>query len=192
MARRYGHRQVKAQETSSTFMVIMMLLLFFAISQNGSISTYLYVILLCLLILVAGIGIAYWQVQRSKHTKLLALELAKVDQLTGIEFEQYVAEYFHSLGYKVALTPINDYGVDLIIRKGDVKTAVQTKRYNRPVDQKAIREVVAGMAQHRCTTSMVVTNSTFTASARQLAKVNRCTLLDREAFIRLAQNRDRH
>ena len=53
---------------------------------------------------------------------------------------------------------------------------------------KAVQEVVAAKAIHRCTRGIVVTNNYFTASARQLANANDIELVDRDGLRNLIQN----
>ena len=56
--------------------------------------------------------------------------------------------------------------------KDGVKTDVQAKRHTKPVGIKAVQEVVAAKGMYRCTEAMVVTNSTFTQPAMELARTN--------------------
>lgn len=121
--------------------------------------------------------------QRRKKIALQALELSNVDEMTGVEFEEYASALLRSQGYKTHTTPRSgDYGVGLIASKNGVKTAIQIKRYKGKVNQDAVRQAIAGMAmkQYNCTKSMVMTNSTFTKLARDLAQANNCDLIDRE------------
>ena len=106
--------------------------------------------------------------------------------MNGIEFERFVGELFRGQGNRIEYTSHStDYGVDLVIEKDRIRTAVQIKRYKRPLSQAPVREVVAGMLMYRCSKAMVVTNSTFTKSAYHLAKSNYVKLVDREALLRL-------
>ena len=74
--------------------------------------------------------------------------------------------------------------MDVIATKDGVKTAVQVKRYSSKLDQKPVREAIAGKSvrKYGCTEAMVVTNSTFTKAARFLASEGGCTLVDREVL----------
>ena len=63
-----------------------------------------------------------------------------------------------------------DQGVDLITEKDGIRCAIQCKFYSKPVGNKAIQEVIAGRGFYNCDTAMVVTNNSFTKSAKQLAK----------------------
>ena len=109
--------------------------------------------------------------------------------MSGHEFEHHVAKVMRANGYRVTVTRgSGDYGVDLILN-GQI--AVQVKRYSSPVGPKAVQEVVAGMAIHRCTESWVVTNSTFTAAAIKLAAANGVRLVPGRSFEAMASEVDR-
>lgn len=138
-----------------------------------------------LIVLFLGGSLYLWLIyqQRMKQKALRALQISQVDTMTGEEFEEYVAELFRFQGYEAYMTRRSgDYGVDIVVSKDGVKTAVQTKRYSKKLDQKPVREAVTGMAvrEYGCTKAMVVTNSTFTKAAEFLAKESGCELVDRE------------
>lgn len=100
--------------------------------------------------------------------------------MQGHEYEHLVAEHLKSKGYAgVKVTKASgDYGVDVIAHKHGRKYAVQCKYYSAPVGVAAVQEAVAGKAMYGCDEAMVVTNSTFTKAAKELAKANNVTLLD--------------
>lgn len=100
--------------------------------------------------------------------------------MNGHEYEYQVAKYLRGHGYTgVTVTKgSGDFGVDVIAHKGGHKYAVQCKYYSNPVGLSAIQEAVAGMAYYKCDRAMVVTNSTFTKAAHDLARANNVLLLD--------------
>lgn len=119
--------------------------------------------------------------QRRRDLKRAASEMAAVDQMSGVEFEEFVAAQLRTRGWGVTHTAsTGDYGVDLIARKDGTRIAVQCKRLARDVGVAAVQQVVAGARHHRCTQAVVVTNQTFTKAARQLASTHRCRLVGRE------------
>ena len=71
-----------------------------------------------------------------------------------------------------------DFGVDVTAHRAGHKYAVQCKYYSSPVSLSAIQEAVAGKALYNCDRAMVVTNSTFTKAARELANANNVLLLE--------------
>ena len=70
-----------------------------------------------------------------------------------------------------------DYGVDVLARKIGHRYAVQCKYYSRPVGVSAVQQVVAGMAYYECDRGLVVTNTTFTRQAKELAELNGIDLI---------------
>lgn len=101
--------------------------------------------------------------------------------MTGHEYEQAVGEYLLRHGYdSVSVTKgSGDFGVDIVAQNNEGKVAVQCKYYSGKVGLEAVQQVVAGMAVYDCDSAMVVTNSTFTPAAKQLAQINGVELIDR-------------
>ena len=194
MSRRRRPRQAKPQDTFVLIVILGVLALLAIIPTFNPTNVYIGIIIAFVAAVIVT-GIYYFLVyrkQRAQWRALLALEREQIDLLSGTQFEELVARVLHEQGYSIRTTRITgDYGVDLIATKDGIKTAVQCKRYSKPIDQKAVREAVAGMAHYKCQRSMVVTNSTFTASAIILARSNGCTLVDREELGRwLAESRN--
>lgn len=135
------------------------------------------------------------RVLRQEYLLYRGSNMDKVDKLDGFEFERYLRAHFKRKGYKVELTPPKqDFGVDLILIRGSDRIAVQAKRYNHEmgykVNYRAVQEVAAGKAYYNCNKGIVVTNSFFTTSARQLAEVNDIDLWDRKRMIMEFQARN--
>ena len=107
-------------------------------------------------------------------------------ELSGTEFEDYVARIARSCGMPVIMTSITgDWGVDVIVGKRPNRLAIQCKRQSRPVGASAIQEVVAGAPMQDCTKTMVVTNHEFTPAARKLAELHGCELVGGSELPRL-------
>lgn len=67
------------------------------------------------------------------------------------EFEEFVANIFRNLGYEASVTKkSNDQGVDIILRKGSISTAVQVKQYTDKIGNDSVQQVVAGMKFYDC------------------------------------------
>lgn len=96
-----------------------------------------------------------------------------IENMTGYEYEKFAAKKLLKNGFRRAkLTPQSgDFGADILgtdaRRK---KVAVQCKKYAKPVGVKSVQEVIAAVQYYNCDYGMVVTNSTFTAAAKELAK----------------------
>ncbi len=91
---------------------------------------------------------------------------------SGEEFENFLCEKINELQYvncqKTKAT--GDQGVDLIVEVGEKKIAVQCKLYSYPVGNDAVQEVFSGKSFYNCDMAIVVTNSSYTRSAFELAK----------------------
>jgi restriction system protein len=119
-----------------------------------------------------------------RKRRLEASGIADIDQMDGKTFEQYLEALFERLGFQVERTRyVGDYGADLVVGKDGVKTIVQAKRWKKPVGVKAVQEAVAAKAMYGCTEAMVVTNSTYSKQAVELAKANKVVLWDRERLV---------
>lgn len=106
--------------------------------------------------------------------------------MSGLEFEDYVARIARSCGLPVIMTPLSgDWGVDLIVGRRPHRIAIQCKRQSRPVGAGAVQEVVAGAPMQDCTKTMVVSNNEFTPAARKLAELHGCELIGGEDLPRL-------
>ncbi|WP_422924711.1 restriction endonuclease [Singulisphaera sp. PoT] len=101
--------------------------------------------------------------------------------LTGIEFEDFLADVFRFWNYQIETTPVTgDQGVDLIVIKDGRRIAVQAKGYpNSTVGNGAVQEVHTGKSYHHCHVAVVITNSTFTRKCKELAAKVGCLLVDR-------------
>ena len=107
-------------------------------------------------------------------------------EMSGIEFEDYIARIARSTGLPVIMTSVTgDWGVDLIVGKRPNRLAIQCKRQARPVGAGAVQEVVAGAPMQDCSRTMVVTNHEFTPAARKLAELHGCELVGRDELPRL-------
>jgi restriction system protein len=113
--------------------------------------------------------------------KYKELKISNVDEMSGLEFENYLKQVLTHQGYLVEKTPVSgDLGVDLIAERGHSRLAIQVKRYQGKVSRTAVSDAVAGMNYYRCNGSMVITNSFFSPGAMSLAKASQCILIDRE------------
>ncbi len=132
---------------------------------------------------IAASAIFYYTIylkEKARREALLQLSIDDIDSMTGIEFENYTEALLRKLGYRTQQTAITgDFGVDLIALKDHKKIAVQCKRYKRPLGLGAIQEVHAGMTHCGCDSALVITNSSFTKAAVQLARTTHCRLIDR-------------
>ncbi len=115
----------------------------------------------------------------------LDMDLENIDNMTGVEFEEFVAKIINNLGYGyVQMTPgSNDYGVDIIAHKNGSKYAIQCKRFSNTVGNKAIQEIYSGMKHYNADFGVVITNNYFTRNAINLASSTNIELWDRDYLI---------
>jgi hypothetical protein len=104
-----------------------------------------------------------------------------INKMSGIEFENYVSKLLTESGYNVSGTPpTGDQGADLIASKNGNAFVIQIKRHSKPIGNKAVQEVVAAKSYYQGDKASVVTNSTFTNAAKNLAKRNDVILIGKE------------
>ena len=95
---------------------------------------------------------------------------------------------FALLDWETLVTPKSgDQGADLIIEKYGLKFVVQCKFYNNPVGNKAVQEVIAAKGFYDAWGAIVVTNSDYTKSARQLAESHGVILLHDSQILEWSQ-----
>ena len=111
------------------------------------------------------------------------LSIGDMDMMTGIEFEECISKLLRGMGYSTEMTKATgDQGIDLIAQREGIRIGIQAKRYSSTVGYSAIQEVVAGLNYYGLSKGMVVTNSYFSKSARELALKNHIQLWDRKAL----------
>lgn len=107
-----------------------------------------------------------------------------VDNMDGHKFEHFCAQILSRNGFvNVQVTPgSGDQGVDIIAEKDGVKYAIQCKRYASPLGNTPVQEVHAGKTFYGCHVGVVMTNSTFTLGAINLATATGVLLWDRSVL----------
>ncbi|HUD81717.1 MAG TPA: restriction endonuclease [Patescibacteria group bacterium] len=117
---------------------------------------------------------------RSHNPNMLA-----IDRMTGLEFEHYVAKLLGTKGYNhIRLTEEYDYGVDIIAEKNGIRWGIQVKRYSGLVKADAVRQAVTALKKYHCDRAMVISNSTYSQVAKELARSNNCELVDRNGLLK--------
>lgn len=111
-----------------------------------------------------------------------------VDDLDPVEFEHYCADRLRNSGWDVRVTQASgDQGIDLIANRGNVKAVFQCKKYSQPVGNGAVQEIIAGKQFEQAHIAAVVSNSTYTQSAKQLATTTGVHLLHFTELERFAE-----
>lgn len=102
----------------------------------------------------------------------------KYSNLSGPEFEQLAYRLFAAMGYAVQKTGrTGDQGGDLIANKDGQRIVIQAKCYSGSVGNKAVQEAISAQKYYDCNRAIVVTTSTFTKEAIDLAKVGGVELI---------------
>lgn len=109
------------------------------------------------------------------------------NNLSGADFERLLYRLFEKMGYTVQYVgKMGDQGGDLILEKGIDRILVQAKCYRDwQIGNEAIQQAVAAQKYYNCNGAMVVTNSTFTPHAIDLAKVNNVQLIPKQELQKL-------
>ena len=104
----------------------------------------------------------------------------RFDELDGDKFEALIKRLYESAGYTAQLTGrTGDQGGDLVVVHDDVKKVIQAKlRRKMTVGNDAVQQVVAAKAIYSCSDAVVITNSSFTPKAEELARAHGVELVD--------------
>jgi hypothetical protein len=93
-----------------------------------------------------------------------------VDNLSPIDFEHYCADILRHNGWDARVTQAaGDQGIDVIATRRNIKAVLQCKKYSQPVGNGSVQEIIAGKQYERADIACVVSNNTYTPSAKQLA-----------------------
>lgn len=104
------------------------------------------------------------------------------------EFEQKCAQILNENGWNARATSKSlDQGVDVIAERDGITVVIQCKLYNKPVGNKAVQEIIAGRDFYEADFAVVVSNSTYTISARQLAQNCNVLLMNVDELETLAE-----
>lgn len=162
--------------------VIVFKLFIIGIRTVGHVFTIIFFFILELLGILIPNNSTYNHRRFNYQPQSLNIELNKIDNLDGLDFELYVASLLKKIDYyNVIVNPASgDYGIDIVATKNNQKYGFQCKRYKSSVGNAAVQEVVAGLPHYRCVKGVVVTNSYFTKNAKNLAASNNVELWDRD------------
>ena len=117
----------------------------------------------------------------------LNIEMDRIDKMDGYQFERAVAYLLSRNGYSnVNVTQSSgDFGVDIICDCCSKKFVFQCKHYEKSVGVRCVQEVYTGAKYYNADVGVVITNSSYTDAAKQLAKKTGVILYDRDDLKRL-------
>ncbi len=100
------------------------------------------------------------------------------DIVSGEHYETLCRNLLQARGWRVETTPMTgDQGADLIAEAHGRRVVIQCKFHARSIGNKAVQEAFAAVGFHGGDAAVVVSNASFTRSARQLAEANGVLLL---------------
>ncbi|MBR6751859.1 MAG: restriction endonuclease [Alphaproteobacteria bacterium] len=100
-------------------------------------------------------------------------------QIKPLEYEKQITLKLKELGFNAKTTKASgDQGADVLANKNGVSFAIQCKMYSNPVGNKAVQEVNTARDFYKCDFAVVVSNASFTNSARLAAKAANVILLN--------------
>lgn len=147
-------------------------------SLGGSWLNPLLIIVIVVLTISIALRITYVQ------EKLKKAHINEIDKMSGTMFERYLEQFFKRQGWQVKRTGgKGDYGADLILSSANKKVVIQAKRWKKNVGYEAVQQAYTSKDVYGCAEAWVITNSGFTAQARDGAKRLGVKLWDREILI---------
>tara|TARA_A100001388_G_scaffold228127_1_gene179644 strand:+ start:639 stop:1175 length:537 start_codon:yes stop_codon:yes gene_type:complete len=94
------------------------------------------------------------------------------------DYEIFCASQFKKFGWKAEATVgSGDQGVDVVAKKKGLILVAQCKKFSKPVPNKAVQEVVAGIKFYKADSGVVIAPNGFTKSAEKLAAANNIQLI---------------
>ena len=100
------------------------------------------------------------------------------EDMDPFEYEHYCASEFNKTGWEAKATQgSSDQGVDVKATKNGIVLVAQCKKFAKPVGNKAVQEVVAGMKYYEANKGVVIAPNGFTNSAENLAEANNIDLI---------------
>jgi hypothetical protein len=100
------------------------------------------------------------------------------DDMDPYDYEHLCAEEFKKNKWDAEATQgSSDQGVDVIAKKDTRTLVAQCKRFMKPVGNKAVQEIVAGMKYYEATEGVVIAPNGYTNSAKNLAEANNIKLI---------------
>lgn len=118
------------------------------------------------------------QLENFNPNKFVTMYL--VDAMDGFQFEAFLVEIFQTIGYDVKETKkTGDQGADLFVSRFGKNIVIQAKNYSGVVGNSAVQQAISAKTFYGCDEAMVVTNSYFSKSAKELALSAGVRLVDR-------------
>ena len=106
----------------------------------------------------------------------------------GSDLEELIVRLYDAMGYaSKRIGGAGDQGGDVIASKNGENVLIQAKSYTVAVNNSSVQQAHTALAFHGCSRAVVITTSTFTSSAYELARANNVELFDGELLKRKLQ-----
>jgi len=116
-------------------------------------------------------------------------EMEFSNEMDPHHYEQFCALLAKKCGWDAITTSSSgDQGADIVARKADCTLVIQCKKYSKPVGNKAVQEVIAAREFTKADSAAVVSNSTYTKSAKALAHASQVHLWHHVDLLKLDKN----
>jgi restriction system protein len=141
-------------------------------------------------------AIAYFRTRKRDRLLQVQTDIDSIRALDWRDFELLVGEAFRRQGYQVEERggSAPDGGVDLVLRRGGVKSVVQCKRWrSKQVGVPFVRELYGVMTSESAGEAVFVSSGEFTAEARAFVDGKPIRLIDGAelvALVRAVQGED--
>lgn len=173
-------RRAAANPSWALFAVGILLL---AVAHNFGGATPLLLLLGFSAAIVGFVGVL-GRKKAARGAAMMRADIVAIDLMTGAEFEERLRVAFEHVGYTVYhVGGRGDFGADLVLDLPGTRTVVQAKRWSQSVGPSAVQEVVASRAHYGADHAIVVTSSSYTAAALELAESNGVEMWDRSRLI---------
>lgn len=108
---------------------------------------------------------------RQQYSHIINSKVPTLNSINGYEFEQLCASYLARIDFdNIDITPKSgDQGIDIIAHKDGYSYGIQCKFYQKSVSNRAVQEAFSGAKYYGCDIPVVLTNSVYTKSAKELA-----------------------
>lgn len=121
--------------------------------------------------------------KQQESKRRLSARTKHIDRMSGAEFENHLAEYFAACGYRIETTPTTgDFGADLVLRSRTECIVVQAKRWNSRIGISAVQEISTARHFYGADSALLITNSSLTRSAKELARRANVTVWERNTL----------
>jgi len=111
------------------------------------------------------------------------MKTKEIEKMDGYEFEKLICSLIKKMGFNVKHTKLSgDGGVDIIATSQETffkgKYLIQCKRYYGSIGEPPIRDLFGVVLHERANKGILITNSTFTESAKRFADGKNIELID--------------